>query len=101
MLRPVDAPVRELYRRRVYRVDPPQVEPRQPSVVASPDEAPVLPTEGVVHLPEERLHHLRVARAVRIGERVEIRGGDAAQPRERRVALAFLLLIVCPFVLIW
>ena len=57
-------------------------------MVASFYEVRLLVAEDVVHGPEERLHHLRVARAVRVGERVEIRGCYAAHPRQlRRVYL--------------
>ena len=91
MLRPVDAPVRKLDSRRVDGVDAAQLELREPPVVASLHEIGFLVAEESVHGPEERLHDIGVARAVRVRERVEARGRYASDTREfRRVAAVAL-----------
>lgn len=82
VLRPLDAPVRELDRRGVHRVYAAHPELRERALVPRVGERGVLPGEHPVHEPEELLHHCGVARPVRMGKGRELHGLDAAYAPE-------------------
>ena len=84
VLRPSDAPVRELDRGRVDRVDVAQLEPREPAVMPAADEGRILFPKLLVHVPEELLDDLGVSCSVCVRERVELGWNDPPDAREFR-----------------
>lgn len=82
VLRPLDAPVRELDRCGVHRVYAAHPELRERALVPWVGERGVLPGEHPEHEPEELLHHCGVARPIRMGKGRELHGLDAAYAPE-------------------
>jgi len=82
VLRPLYAPVGELYRRGVHRVYAAHPELRERAFVPRVGERGVFAREHPVHEPEEPPNHARAARPVGVGEGRELHGLDAAYATE-------------------
>ena len=78
VLRPLYAPVRKLDRGGVYRVYPTHPELGENTLVPRPCERGVPPREGLVDKPEEAPANRGRTRTVRMGERAELHGLNAA-----------------------
>lgn len=88
VLRPVHAVGNQSDRRRVDAINGLLESARQPLVTPRRTEARELVLQMVEHLPEQRLHHVRVAAFVRMRESVAARRSRPAHGQELRTVVA-------------